>query len=115
MANMVTDVTPILQQAFPGGKPEMSASDFDRAHKFVVGRASGAVPRPGPHSMDYAWWAHCMIVDWRMRVEEWEKTASAAAKSIIGPGGAPAGQPTDLRCPECEVMCVLDMQAGDVL
>lgn len=113
MANLLTDVTPILVQAFPNGNPEMSASDFSRAHDFVMGRKTGAIPKPGPHSMDYAWWAHCMVVEWRLRVAEWEKTKSRAANLVMWTPNTSA--PTDLRCPECEVMCVLDMNAGDVL
>lgn len=116
MANMTTDVTPILQSAFPNGKPEMSAGDFDKAHRFVVGRKNGTVPKPGVGTgMDYTFWAHVMIVDWRMRVEEWEKSVvgKAAKSGIILPNYV-AG-PVDLICPQCEVKCVLDMTAGDVL
>ena len=103
MSHLLTDVTPILTRAFPTGKPEMSASDFDRAHKFVVGRRSGSVPVPGPLSMDYAWWAHTMIVEWRMTVEDWEA------------GGRQGPEPTFLLCPECNVMLLLDTMQNDVL
>lgn len=100
---MVTDVTPILQQAFPMGKPEMSATEFDRALKFVQGRKLGTVARPGKNSMDYKFWAHTMIVEWRMLVDEWEK------------GGKAGLEPKFLICPECQVMLVADLSAGDVL
>jgi hypothetical protein len=113
MANLTTDVTPILQQAFPNGKPEMSASDFDKAHKFVVGRKNGSIPKPTP-SMDYAFWAHTMIVEWRMRVDEWEKRAGAIVP-LSAATGQRLGAPVDLICPQCEVKCVLNMTAGDVL
>lgn len=103
MSNMLTDVTPVLMQAFPNGKPEMSASDFDRALKFVKGRANGSVPKPGPFSMDYAWWAHTMIVAWKVLQQEWEKN----------PRNGP--EPKFLLCPECEVMMLLDLNSGDVL
>lgn len=103
MSNLLTDVTPVLLQAFPTGNPEMSASDFDRALKFVQGRANGSVPRPGPHSMDYAWWAHTMIVSWRMLVNDWQS------------GGKSGPEPKFLLCPECDVMMLLDMSSGDVL
>lgn len=112
MANLTTDVTPILQAAFPNGKPEMSAADFDKAHKFVVGRKNGTIPKPTP-SMDYTFWAHTMIVDWRMRVEAWEKhKQNCMAQALWVPPGA---GPVDLICPQCEVKCVLDLTAGDVL
>lgn len=100
---MVTDVTPILQQAFPMGKPEMSAIEFDKALKFVQGRRLGTVNRPGKNSMDYTFWAHTMIVEWRLLVDEWEK------------GGKVGIEPKFLLCPECQVMLVADLSAGDVL
>lgn len=103
MGSMVTDVTPILQRAFPMGKPEMSATEFDKALKFVQGRKLGTVKRPGRNTMDYTFWAHTMIVEWRLLVDEWEK----AGKTGL--------EPKFLLCPECQVMLVADLSAGDVL
>lgn len=103
MGSIITDVTPILQRAFPQGKPEMSATEFDKALKFVQGRKLGTVSRPGKNSMDYTFWAHTMIVEWRILVDEWEKTGKAGL------------EPKFLLCPECRVMLVADLTAGDVL
>lgn len=103
MGGILTDVTPVLMKAFPRGKPEMSAADFDKALSFVKGRRAGTIPKPGPLAMDYAWWAHTMVVEWRMLVEEWEKN------------GKKGLEPKILLCPECNVMLLLDLSAADVL
>ena len=103
MTSMVTDITPILQQAFPQGKPEMSATEFDKALKFVQGRRLGTINRPGRNSMNYVFWAHTMIVEWRLLVDEWEKAGKIGV------------EPKFLLCPECRVMLVADLSQGDVL
>lgn len=103
MSGLVTDVTPMLLRAFPNGKPEMSAPDFDRALHFVKGRRNGSIPKPGPMLMDYAFWAHTMIVGWRLLVDEWEKA------------GRQGPEPKILICPECETLMMLDTSQGDVL
>lgn len=101
MSHLLTDVTPILTRAFPGGKPEMSASDFDKAKKFVEDRRLNKIT--APTTMDYAFWAQTMIVEWRLTVADWEK------------GGKVGPEPAFLLCPICNVMLLLDTMQGDVL
>lgn len=95
-----TDVGMIISSAFPNGKPEMAASDFKRAYDITKATLAGK-PRPAKTSLDYATWAHCLMVEWKLSCDQAKKDG--------------VKEPNHLTCPECGVSLLLDHTQSDVL